>query len=185
MRYIFILLFLSLGLSALAQQNIVESLQRNRAGEGTVTIRQDPKITGLIGSIYTGNVTGGEQKMLKARGYRVQVYVHFHENGVGMLIYSIDYTSSSFPRSQITLTASLSGNNSRVARNEANNVAAKVKEEFPDMPVYAYFQPPRWLCRVGDFRSIEEADAAMRRLKATGVFKEVSIVREQINIPLD
>ena len=36
-------------------------------GEGTVTIRQDPKITGLIGSIYTGNVTGGEQKMLKAR----------------------------------------------------------------------------------------------------------------------
>lgn len=66
MRYIFILLFLSLGLSALAQQNIVESLQRNRAGEGTVTIRQDPKITGLIGSIYTGNVTGGEQKMLKA-----------------------------------------------------------------------------------------------------------------------
>ena len=61
MRYIFILLFLSLGLSALAQQNIVESLQRNRAGEGTVTIHQDPKITGLIGSIYTGNVTGGEQ----------------------------------------------------------------------------------------------------------------------------
>ena len=60
MRYIFILLFLSLGLSALAQQNIVESLQRNRAGEGTVTIRQDPKTTGLIGSIYTGNVTGGE-----------------------------------------------------------------------------------------------------------------------------
>ena len=145
MRYIFILLFLSLGLSALAQQNIVESLQRNRAGEGTVTIRQDPKITGLIGSIYTGNVTGGEQKMLKARGYRVQVYA---------------------------------GNNSRVARNEANNVATKVKEEFPDMPA-------RWLCLVGDFRSIEEADAAMRRLKATGVFKEVSIVREQINIPLD
>ena len=77
------------------------------------------------------------------------------------------------------------GNNSRVARNEANNMANKVKEEFPELPVYAYFQPPRWLCRVGDFRSIEEADATMRRLKATGVFKEVSIVREQINIPLD
>ena len=57
MRYIFILLFLSLGLSALAQQNIVESLQRNRAEKGTVTIRQDPKITGLIGSIiYTGEM---------------------------------------------------------------------------------------------------------------------------------
>lgn len=152
MRYIIILFFVSLGLSAFAQQNIVESLQRNRAGEGTVTIHQDSKITGLIGTIYTKSTVGGEQKTLKSRGYRVQVYA---------------------------------GNNSRVARNEANNIAAKVKGEFPEMPVYAYFQPPRWLCRVGDFRSIEEADAAMRRLRATGIFKEVSIVREQINIPLD
>lgn len=77
------------------------------------------------------------------------------------------------------------GNNSRVAREYANEMATKVREEFPDLPVYAYFQPPRWLCRVGDFRSIEEADATMRRLKASGIFKEVSIVREQINIPLD
>ena len=52
------------------------------------------------------------------------------------------------------------------------------------MPVYAYFQPPPLVCRGGDFRSIEEAGCTMRRLKATGVFKEVSIVREQINIPL-
>ena len=77
------------------------------------------------------------------------------------------------------------GNNSRQARNEANRVAQKVKEEFPDMPVYTYFQPPRWLCRVGDFKSMEEAHVAMRKLKGTGNFKEVSIVREQINIPLD
>lgn len=151
MRYIFILFFLGLNLSAFAQQNIVESLQRSQAGEGTVAIHQDAKITELIGRIHTKAV-GSEEKTLKARGFRVQVYA---------------------------------GNNSRVARNEANDMAVKVREEFPDMPVYAYFQPPRWLCRVGDFRSIEEADAAMRRLKATGLFKEVSIVREQINISLD
>ena len=74
----------------------------------------------------------------------------------------------------------------RILRYDCYKKAAEsVKEEFPELPVYAYFQPPRWLCRVGDFRSIEEADATMRSLKATGVFKEVSIVREQINIPLD
>ena len=71
------------------------------------------------------------------------------------------------------------------ARNEANRVAEKVKEEFPEMPVYTYFQPPRWLCRVGDFKSIEEAHVAMRKLKSTGNFKEVAIVREQINIPIE
>lgn len=77
------------------------------------------------------------------------------------------------------------GNNSRVARNEATAVANKVKKEFPDMPVYTYFQPPRWLCRIGDFKSIEEAHVAMRKLKESGEFKEVAIVREQINIPIE
>ena len=77
------------------------------------------------------------------------------------------------------------GNNSRQARSQAYDVAAKVKKEFPDMPVYTYFQPPRWLCRVGDYKTMEEAHSAMRMLKATGVFKEVSSVREQINIPIE
>ncbi len=151
MRYIVVLFFLTFGLSASAQQNIVESLRRTEVGEGTVTIHQDAEITNLLGNIHQ-SLEGDEQKMLKARGYRVQVYA---------------------------------GNNSRVARNEANKTAEKLREEFPELPVYVYLQAPRWLCRAGDFRSIEEADATMRRLKATGIFKEVSIVREQINIPID
>ena len=76
------------------------------------------------------------------------------------------------------------GNNTRQAKNEAYAVAARIKEYFPDLTVYTFFNLLRWLCRAGDYRSIEEADAMMRRLRATGVFKEVSIVREQINIPL-
>lgn len=76
------------------------------------------------------------------------------------------------------------GNNTRQAKTEAYAVADQIKEYFPDLAVYTSFNPPRWLCRAGDFRSIEEADAIMRRLRATGEFKEVSIVKEQINIPL-
>lgn len=76
------------------------------------------------------------------------------------------------------------GNNTRQAKNEAYSVASRVKEYFPELAIYTTFTPPRWLCRVGDFRSIEEADAMMRRMKATGVFKEVSIVKDKINIPL-
>lgn len=76
------------------------------------------------------------------------------------------------------------GNNSRKAKEEAVAKGAQVREYFPEVPIYTYFSSPRWLCRIGDFKSIEEADAAMRRLKATGIFKEVSIVKEIINIPL-
>ena len=137
---------------AFAQTNIVDELQKQRVGQGTVTVHQDARISALLGSVYVKAENETEPKVLKARGYRVQVYA---------------------------------GNNSRIARQEANDVAEQVKAEFPELPIYAFFQPPRWLCRVGDYRSIEEADAAMRRLKATGKFKEVSIVREQINIPLE
>lgn len=151
MRYILFLLLVAWGFSASAQQNIISELQKSKVGEGTVSIRQDERISALLGVIYVKS-DDSEPKVLKARGYQVQVYA---------------------------------GNNSRIARTEANEVADLIKTEFPEMPVYAYFQPPRWLCRVGDYRSIEEADAAMRRLKATGKFKEVSIVREQINIPID
>lgn len=151
MRYILFVFLMAFGLSAFAQQNIVNELQKKEVGQGTVNIIQDERISALLGIVYVKN-DDEEPKVLKARGYRVQVYA---------------------------------GNNSRIARSEANEVAELIKTEFPEIPVYAYFQPPRWLCRVGDYRSIEEADAAMRRLKATGKFKEVSIVREQINIPID
>ena len=77
------------------------------------------------------------------------------------------------------------GGNSRVARNEAFNIETIIKADFPDMPVYTYFQPPRWLCRVGDFRSIEEADQAKRLLKSCKDIKEVSVVLDQINISFD
>lgn len=76
------------------------------------------------------------------------------------------------------------GNNTRQAKNEAHAVATRIKEFFPELTVYTFFNPPRWLCRAGDYRSIEEADAMMRKLRAIGGFKEVSIVKEQVNIHL-
>ena len=152
MRYFLLLIGLCFGISASAQVSIVEELQKERVGQGKVTVHQDAAISALLGSVYVKDENETEPKVLKSRGYRVQVYA---------------------------------GNNSRVARQEANDMAELIKTEFPELPVYAVFQPPRWLCRVGDYRSIEEADASMRRLRATGKFKEVSIVREQINIPLE
>ncbi len=77
------------------------------------------------------------------------------------------------------------GNNTRAAKNAAHAVGARVKQLFPELPVYTTFNPPRWLCRAGDFSTIEEADAVMRQMRAVGDFKAVSIVREQINIPVE
>lgn len=74
------------------------------------------------------------------------------------------------------------GNNSRRAKNKAMHYAHLVRENFPEIKSYMHFLSPRWICRVGDFLSIEEADAVMRKMKKTGIFKEVSIVRDEVNI---
>ena len=153
MKYLLSILFF-FGVSVLyaQQRNIITELQTRKAGEGVITIHQDPQIANLVGTVQLSSASASDARTIKTRGYRVQVYA---------------------------------GNNSRQARDEANIVAEKVKEKFPDMPVYTFFQPPRWLCRVGDYKSIEEAHVAMRQLKAEGSFKEVAIVREQINIPIE
>ncbi len=76
------------------------------------------------------------------------------------------------------------GNNTRTAKLEAMRTASDVRNFFPEVSVYSFFSPPRWLCRVGDFRSMEEAYSMMRKLKATRVFHEVSIVKDRVNVSL-
>ena len=134
------------------KKDILSELKVNKPGQGTIRIFQDPKIEALLRHTTPETIKRGERTILRAPGYRIQVFA---------------------------------GNNTRAARDQANRIAKQVSELFPDLTVYTAFQSPRWICRVGDFRSIEEADVMLRELRSTKKFKEVSIVREQIIIPLD
>lgn len=134
------------------EKDIITSLKTNKAGQGTIRIFQDPKIEALLKNSAAEVISAGEKSVIKAQGYRIQVFA---------------------------------GNNTRAARNQAMSIGEEVSKLFPELTIYTPFISPRWICRVGDFRSIEEADAMLRKLRATKRFKEVSIVREQIVIPLD
>lgn len=77
------------------------------------------------------------------------------------------------------------GGNTRLSKEEAQKAAQFVKENYPDIPVYTEFVAPRWVCRVGDYKTIEEADQVMRMLKQSRSFKEIAILPNQlINITL-
>ena len=77
------------------------------------------------------------------------------------------------------------GGNTRYAKEEAMKAAQLVKNKYPEIAVYTEFVAPRWVCRVGDFKTIEEADQAMRMLKKLRNFKEITILPNQrINITL-
>lgn len=72
------------------------------------------------------------------------------------------------------------GNNSRRAHELAKQYAEKVKKYNTDVSIYTLFVSPRWLCRVGDYVSFEEANMMMRQLRATGQFKEAVVVRDEV-----
>ena len=77
------------------------------------------------------------------------------------------------------------GGNTRYAKEEALKAARYVKDNYPEIPVYTEFVSPRWVCRVGDYKTIEEADQVMRMLKKSRNFKEIAILPNQlINIAL-
>ena len=76
-----------------------------------------------------------------------------------------------------------SGNNSRQARDEANSMAQFMRDKFPGAEVYVVFESPIRTCLYGDYRTREEAEAVMYKLKATKKFKEISVKKCLINLP--
>ena len=76
-----------------------------------------------------------------------------------------------------------SGNNSRQARDEANAMAEYMRSKYPGAEAYVVFEPPIRSCLYGDYRTREEAEAVMYRLKATRKFKEISVKKCMINLP--
>lgn len=140
-------------------------------------------LTGFICSAdaQTGdNIIKSLQKQVPGEG-KVNIY---QDPSIGALIGSKRSVSSSGE----PITVKTYGYRVQVyagrSRNDANAMAAKVKELFPDLKIYTSLISPRWVCRIGDFRSIEEADAMMRQIKSSNAFREVSIVREQVIITI-
>lgn len=73
------------------------------------------------------------------------------------------------------------GGNTRAARQKAESVRDNIKMKFPDEPVYVHFYSPRWLCRVGNYRTYEEASHMLNEIKKMG-YPSAIIVRGKITV---
>lgn len=74
-----------------------------------------------------------------------------------------------------------SGGNSRADREKATSIGDAIKRKYPEQPVYVHFYSPRWICRVGNFRSYEEAAQVLKGIKAMG-YKQACIVKGKITV---
>ena len=73
------------------------------------------------------------------------------------------------------------GGNSRADKIKAQKAGEKLKMAFPDQPIYVHFYSPSWKCRMGNYRSYEEANRYLKKVRALG-FKQAVILKGKITV---
>lgn len=73
------------------------------------------------------------------------------------------------------------GGNTRQDRQMAEQVGNNIKANIPGEPVYVHFYSPRWICRVGNYRTYEEAHQMLLAIRKLG-YKQASIVKGKISV---
>ena len=73
------------------------------------------------------------------------------------------------------------GGNSRSDRLKAERAGDNMKSLFPSEPVYVHFYTPRWICRIGNYRTYEEAYEILKKVKQQG-YDSAIIVKGKITV---
>ena len=75
-------------------------------------------------------------------------------------------------------------NNPRTAKAAAQQRARDIAMKFPQYRSYISYKAPSWRLRIGDFKTQQEAKAALNRIKSVypKFAREMVIVRDRINI---
>ncbi len=73
------------------------------------------------------------------------------------------------------------GGNSRADRQKAERTRNAIKSMFPDLPIYVHFYSPHWICRVGNFRTYQEANEVLQEIKGMG-YSQACIVKGKITV---
>ena len=185
-------------INASAQTFTPRIQQQNGSGQGTVTIHQDEAIDKLVNS----EVLNAKQP---APSNTTQPTTpHASNNTSGTKPSTTKPTTPSSVTSQEGETEettpdlskkvmrgglkvngyrvqAFAGGNSRKDRIQAENIGNDIKSHFANVPVYVHFYSPRWICRVGNYRTYEEAHQMLIQLRNLG-YNQASIVKGKITV---
>jgi septal ring-binding cell division protein DamX len=77
-----------------------------------------------------------------------------------------------------------SSNTQRTARGEAYKIEKEIRDAFPEHEVYVSYTSPFWRVRIGNFRSIDEAQAFRSQVIKTfpNLRTDTYTVRDQIQL---
>ena len=177
-----------------AQSTFTQRLQKSDKGEGKVTVTQDKHIDDLVNG--TGSVTAPPpvQKQQTDKKPDTATNQKEQDNKPVKLISQDTPETTALPdttdiqkkvmrgykvngfRVQV-----FAGGNSRSDRIKAERTGSEIKSLFPGVPVYVHFYSPRWICRMGNYRTYEEASEVLRAVKSYG-YQSAIIVKGKITV---
>ena len=196
MKRLAIILTLCVGCitAANAQSTFTQRLQQSKQGEGKVTVTQDKAIDDLVNgpkeqpvqkttvpqkqTEKTGNTTTAtnqDKKTEKPQPKESQPDTTSVDNDGRMKMIKGGYKINGY-RVQV-----FAGGNSRNDRIKAERTGNEIKALFPGEPVYVHFYSPRWICRMGNYRTYEEAHEVLNRVKHLG-YQSAIIVKGKITV---
>jgi len=195
MKHLLLLLILCIGIPAGAgAQTFTQRLQRQpAAGQGSVTIHQSDSIDQLVNSAMlttkSSTTTTSTPRTAATQG----------NAGNKTTTTTVRTATAKTERQQEIVPDTLpkmirgghkvmgyrvqafAGGNSRKDRQQAEQVRNSIKSHYPNVPVYVHFYSPRWICRVGNYRTYEEAHQMLVSLRELG-FSQATIVKGKITI---
>ena len=189
MRRLALTLVLCVGcwLAADAQSTFTQQLQQSNVGEGKVTVTQDKAIDDLINNpTASATTTTTPTTTTTTTPTKPQQTVKL----TGDDLTDTSLAPDSIDRSKKVMKGQkvngwrvqvFAGGNGRVDRQKAERIGDEIKTLFPNEPVYVHFYSPRWICRMGNYRTYEEAHDVLTKVKSLG-YPSAVIVKGKITV---
>jgi hypothetical protein len=189
-RVCIVLPFYLFTLLPLSAQTFTQRLQKSTAGEGTVTVTHSLEIDQLVNGTKDNNsatatapATAAAAKTTKPGAGRDTVsHVTYPrdtaepvDTAAHKKVMRGGYKVSGY-RVQV-----YAGGNQRKDRQQATRVGNEIKSLFPSQPVYVHFYSPRWICRMGNFRTYEEAHQVLTSVRKMG-YNAATIIKDKITV---
>ena len=189
MRRFISILILCIGIYMNADaQTYTERVQKKVEGQGTVTIHQsdeidqlvnDPTATG-VQSQGSSNNNNDKKPTTPSKGNEQAKNENGQPSGSGNGEEATTQRRTSQKVSGYRVQA-FAGGNTRKDRQMAEQARNNIKAHFSNVSVDVHFYSPRWICRVGNYRTYEEAHQMMVALQNLG-YKQASIVKSKVSV---
>ena len=189
-----------IAINASAQTYTQRIQQQNGNGQGSVTIHQDADIDKLVNSeVLTPNTKPSTQpntttphaantpgtKTTPASNKPAGTVSNGNVAGNDETEEVTPDLSKKVMRGGVKVNGyrvqAFAGGNSRNDRIQAERIGNDIKMHFANVPVYVHFYSPRWICRVGNYRTYEEAHQMLVQLRNLG-YNQASIVKGKITV---